>query len=1384
MVARIEKLEMQGFKSFAKRTHIVFPRNFNCICGPNGSGKCLVGSARLTLSDGRQRKIGDVVEEALGAAGKVERLDDGFMTAENPQNVRILTLNLETLKVDGSPVSAFVKRRYGKRMKMLTTRSGKKLTVTGTHPFFTVREGAIKSVPAMRLTVGEKVAVPRVLPIKSGEDETGLMGSVKASDNIYVPFSADLKARVVDHLKKSGRTQKGLCRSADVPYTALKGLMDGQAINAANLIKLLRACGSTDEEIAALLGLIKGKTARKAVKIPSRLDENLARFLGYMISEGSSSASSDQLRFVCGDAAMNEDFSSLSSSVFGVPAARGSYKPGADDFMIYSAPLQKYLGSTFGFKIGTDSAHKSVPDQVFSAPDGVVANFLAGAFDGDGYLQPDGNYFEYSTASRDLADGMTVLLLRLGLPSVLKRKLKSAQNGKLGTYWSVYVYGHGNLLRLTDNIPFRNARKVAAVERIRSKAVKGNPNVDLIPDINGVIKTLVRLCGVKIKPLRKACPKLAAYYEGRCECSRDGLAEVLDVMEKNGRSGKDAKRMIKYLRVLAESDIFWDEIVKIEETQGEDWVYDLCVEGHHNFIAENFIVHNSNVLDAIVFVLGRTSAKSIRADKMLEVIYNGGQKAGPAEFAKVTIAFDNKDKKFPLEEESVVISRQVSRRGVSIYKLGGKTVTREKVLEVLRAAHVHPDGHNIILQGDITEVIEMSPTERREIIDEISGISEFNEKRDKAAKELMTVEERLKESGIILNERQGLLNRLEDEAKSAETYNELATELDRLRASLARRRLSEAEEAMSELQRKIESKEADTSMGDAELVKLDTELGGFEQRLQRIQQRLIDRSTDIAVIKEAEGIRSQIFAKKAKAESNEFEIARLGDMIQKIEQLRQAQLEHASGAVQAVLKLGWTGVYGTVGTLVKVPSQYQTAIDVAAGNHIHDVVVDTAETAVNCVKHLKSNRIGRATFLPLDKVRERNSAHLKKFQGNPGVVGIALDLITFNQKYWHAFSHVFGDTLVVDTIDTAKSLGIGEARYVTLDGDMVERSGAIIGGFYRSEKHALPQFEDVGKYEEQKKRLQAEIAELRHEAAGLQSRFEELTKEQVKGGEELQHFQKERMEVQNQLDAAREKRKVLGEHKFAAGDEVQKLKISRARLEAELENLKSEFSQTRQELATYELAPSTLQGKIRDSITRIQALGPINQKAIEEFRQLKVVYDELKGKVDVLSSERDRILQIIADIEGRRKETFMTTLTAVSAQFKRIFHELLGGEGSLRLDGEPLEEAGLAIEACPPGRKVMNIDAMSGGEKTMTALAFLFAIQTFRPAPFYILDEIDAALDKPNTKKMTEFIKLNSEKAEFIVISHNDTTIQAADCVYGVSMEEGESKLVGIKMPE
>ncbi len=788
----------------------------------------------------------------------------------------------------------------------------------------------------------------------------------------------------------------------------------------------------------------------------------------------------------------------------------------------------------------------------------------------------------------------------------------------------------------------------------------------------------------------------------------------------------------------------------------------------------------SNILDSIVFVLGRTSARRLRAGKMLEVIFNGSKKLPAAEMAKVVIHFDNTDKKFPVEDNPLVISRQVNRRGVSIYKLGGMTVTREKIIEILRAANIHPDGHNIILQGDITNVIEMNPIERREIIDEIAGIAEFEEKRQKALKELTVVEERLKESNIILGERETLLKKLAEEAAAAEQYNKIATELDRLRFSLAKKRLSEAEEAMGTLDKKLMGKETDTALAESELAKVDREFEGLEKRFGRINTRLIDRGKEIAVIKQLEQMRAEIFAKKAQTEGKEFEIARLDDLISKLQQVRAQADENA--AVQAILRLGRTGIYGTIAALSKVPMQYQAAIEVAAGRHLHDIVVANENVAIECVNYLKQNKIGRATFLPLDKIKERDASHLKKFFGKLGVIDVAINLLSFDRKYWRAFSHVFGDTLIVDRIEAAKQLGVGEARYVTLDGDLIERSGAIIGGFYRSEKRF--EVSDTARYEEQKKRLQKEIEELRADIKNMSAELQNLIGEEQKGSTEVIGLQKERNEVEEQIEQLRQKRKEFYDNKVAAADEVNRLKINRARLEAELENLKAEFEQVKKEFEPYEFAPSTMQNKIREALLKIQNLGPINQKAVDEHAQLRQQYDELKGRVDVLAAERGRVIEIIAGIEGSRKETFMKTMNAIAEQFKIIFKDIMAGEGTLGLEGDILEEAGLIIEASPPGRRTLNIDAMSGGEKTMTALAFLFAIQQFKPAPFYILDEIDAALDKPNTKKVADFIKLNSQKAQFIVISHNDTTIQAADCVYGVSMEEGESKLIGIKMPE
>jgi len=209
-----------------------------------------------------------------------------------------------------------------------------------------------------------------------------------------------------------------------------------------------------------------------------------------------------------------------------------------------------------------------------------------------------------------------------------------------------------------------------------------------------------------------------------------------------------------------------------------------------------------------------------------------------------------------------------------------------------------------------------------------------------------------------------------------------------------------------------------------------------------------------------------------------------------------------------------------------------------------------------------------------------------------------------------------------------------------------------------------------------------------------------------------------------------------------------------------------------------------LENEIKRTFDELTSLGPVNFKAIEQFEKFKEEFDEYKKKYEKILEEKKAVLDMIEKIEEKRREVFYKCLKEISEKFNQIFNRMTGGTASLELE-EPMNlESGLLIQANPSGKTLMNIDEMSGGEKSLTALAFIFAIQEYKPAPFYVFDEIDAALDKENSKKVAELIKSLSKNAQFILITHNDETIKYGDTIYGVTMEEGESKILSLEMPK
>ncbi|MEM5802044.1 MAG: chromosome segregation SMC family protein [Candidatus Aenigmatarchaeota archaeon] len=797
-------------------------------------------------------------------------------------------------------------------------------------------------------------------------------------------------------------------------------------------------------------------------------------------------------------------------------------------------------------------------------------------------------------------------------------------------------------------------------------------------------------------------------------------------------------------------------------------------------------VGKSNIVDAICFVLGRTSAKSLRADRLHELIFHGSDTKQPAQYASVTLFLDNSTKAFPFDDSEITITRKVNRNGVSIYKLNGRNTTREKILEVLSLARIHPNGHNIVLQGDITEIIEMSPIERREIIDEISGIAEYNEKKSKAQKDLEQVEQKLKEAEIVISQRYDIYKRLEEERNAAIRYQQLTRQLTTLKASYAYKKFILLQEELNKINEALMKKEEQSKKIKEDFEKVEKELEEKEKNIRDIANQLINLSKRVEIEKEVSEIRSQILIKKDKLETNLREIERLDSLIEKLLALESKKAEFIGAipkAVEAVLKLNLKGVYGAIANLISVPERYQVAIEVAAGPHLYDIVTENDDVAAYCIEFLKREKIGRATFLPLNKIKPTIFKE-KELLNKEGVIGIASKLIKFNPKFEPAIEFVFGNTLVVKNLNVAKVVGIGKARMVTLDGDLIERSGAMVGGYYIK---THPQFietittEEIEKYRELRKSLMKEVDILKNEIAELEKDLKKKAVEETT--KEFISLEKLRITSEREIDELREKKKKLYQKSLNLELEINQLKIEQAKLETELNNARVE-KEKYGNVQYVDEKLHVLENLIKKTEKELENIGPVNLKAIEEFEKFRTEFDEYKKRYEKILEEKKAVLDMIEQIESKKKEIFNKTLSEVSNYFNSIFMEMVGGTASLTLEDPNNIESGLLIQVNPKGKKLLNIDALSGGEKSLSALAFIFAIQKYKPAPFYILDEVDAALDKENSIKIAEYIKNLSKRGQFIMITHNDQTIKYGDRIFGVTMEEGESKILGLEMPK
>ena len=276
------------------------------------------------------------------------------------------------------------------------------------------------------------------------------------------------------------------------------------------------------------------------------------------------------------------------------------------------------------------------------------------------------------------------------------------------------------------------------------------------------------------------------------------------------------------------------------------------------------------------------------------------------------------------------------------------------------------------------------------------------------------------------------------------------------------------------------------------------------------------------------------------------------------------------------------------------------------------------------------------------------------------------------------------------------------------------------------------------------------------------------------------------------LAALDESLKMLRLEAQTAQERRSEIELELVRKQSDLKHL-DETSRKELNLAAEEVASSE-GGEIDDTgdaeqryqqvRSKIEALGPVNTQALEEYQEAQQRYEFLNTqRQDLLDSIRDTEKAIHElDVESRRR--FQEAFEGINAHFRQMFQTLFGGgQGEMRLTDETnLAESGIDMVASPPGKRLQNVLLLSGGEKSLTAMALLMAIFRYTPSPFCILDEVDAPLDEPNIERLTRLLKEMAAETQFVVITHAKRTMEAAESLYGVTMQEpGVSTLVSVK---
>ena len=941
----------------------------------------------------------------------------------------------------------------------------------------------------------------------------------------------------------------------------------------------------------------------------------------------------------------------------------------------------------------------------------------------------------------------------------------------------------------------------------------------------------------------------------------------------------------------------------------------------------------SNIVDAVRWVLGEQSVKSLRGtEAMSDCIFSGSATRSPQNRAYVALVFDNSDHYLNSDFTEIEVKRVIYNTGENEYYLNNSKVRLKDITDLFLDTGAGNDSFNIISQGSVSDIIISKPEARRTIFEEAAGVLKYKKRKEISLKKLEKTKENIARIKLVIEELEKSVKPLKKQSEVAKKFLNLKEELKNIEIALIASDISSINKEYKKIKTEVEVIKKDLakmSTIDAEdnskLEKLKLDSLKLEEEITKKNNEFLDLTENLASL-EAEklvtmerkkynanetSIKTALIKLKEEELSLKKELAteklKLDDIINDIkeksiekdkidndlimEKVKRNNLtnqinDHAKeilvlenkieilkeninnnaklpSAVRSVLNnMRLRGVHNTIGNLIETENMYELAISTSLGYATSFLVVDDELSSKECINYLKDNRLGRATFFPLNIIKPRDvfPDDLIKIKNIPGLIDIASNLVKYDPEYENIIKNQLGNVIVVSDIDALNKVGKTlNYRYkvVSLEGEVLYPGGSLTGGTSKNdinlndklrlneleEKLEITKIELEGLNEEYKRflenftNLEQKNNDLSKNLINLNEILNTRTNKvrtledslakkalEIKGNEEISTNK-----LDQKLVSILEEASAVASKKDIVNEELNKLKKQKSDLaliinEIENKNHKAstEYNHLQNMLKekeieigkydvkldtlltnlsenyslTYEYACQNYELDLKEDIARnkvdilkkeINSLGEVNTGAIAEYERVNERYEFLLKQSSDLEDSSLELNNIITEMDKIMTEKFKNTFDAISKEFNHVFRALFkGGRGTLRLtDPSDLLNTGIEIEAEPPGKKLNSIALLSGGEKTLTAIAVLFAILNVKPSPFCILDEVEAALDEANVDTFGKYLQERKNMSQFILITHKKRTMEYADVLYGITMQEsGVSKIVSVNLEE